>query len=156
MKVRQSSVSISGKSSLSLFQNMLRLLIWNMHIIIKTVINRMHAHSNHPVLPTPLACATSIIWLKIRVAHCCYLCCFSLSPLSRRLQHSGSGSTVCAPQSLLLRCFVYNIARASTLCRRRFCVCYFRLVRLFFRSAFILVTYSDKASSVPNWICICN
>lgn len=155
MKVRQSSVSISGKSSLSLFQNMLRLLIWNMHIIIKTVINRMHAHSNHPVLPTPLASQLrsygstfELRTVSISVA--------SLSLLSRRLQHSGSGSTACAPQSLLLRCFVYNIARASTLCRRRFCVCYFRLVRLFFRSAFILVTYSDKASSVPNWICICN
>lgn len=154
MKIRHSSVSISGKSSLSLFQYMFRQLLWNMHIIIKTAINRMHAHLSHPVLPTPLACATSIIWSNIRVAHCCCLCCFSL--LSRRLQHAGSGSAVCAPQSLLLRCFVYNIARASALCRRRICVCYFRLVRLFFRSAFILVTYSDKASSASNWICICN
>lgn len=151
MKVRQSSVSISGKSSLSLFQNMLRLLIWNMHIIIKTVINRMHAHSNHPVLPTPLACATSIIWLNIRVAHCFYLCCFSLSPLSSFTALWLRLNSLCSSVSFVALLRLQHWARVNVVPSSLLCV-------LFSSCAFIFSFrfYSDKASSVPNWICICN
>lgn len=150
MKIRQSCVSIiSRKSSLSLFQYMFRQFLWNMHIIIKTVIACMHTWVTlccPPHLHAQLRSYGRTFELRIVAV--------SVAFLSRRLQHAGSGSAVCASQSLLLRCFVYNIARVNVVPS---CLCVlFSSWAFIFRSAFILVTYSDKASSVPNWICICN